>query len=347
MRYIKEYSIFNFFKKKLPKVGSHKELTLDDFVEKFDMSRVILNDKSDKIILIKTYQVKEVDLIEMKNFSEGFLVISKMKTDDEFVSFWSSRPYKSMEYKCADLRTNDIDKKLMDLSLLRGNYVYIDDVNKNGKIKEAHTAILAEFSFSSDIKKGMITKILEIEYDNKTIYRFPHQVKYIVDSSKVNLSKEIHQQIEDYLLDMADSNNFDIKVVGIEKEDVINHYLIEIKIKGGIQLNLDLATEFFSNISKLKNRLNLIDSCEVEIEDLTKSGIILKVIKSAVKESVESIFCDKCGEELFDDDYDLCYKCRSGENANNVDYVEPTENDKKELPSFGVETTRSQNIYYL
>lgn len=346
MKYIKEYSIFDIFKKKSPKVplaSALKELTFDDFKVKFDMDRVILNDKSDEVILIKKYDVKEKDLNRKENFREGFLV---MKTDDEFISIWTNRP-KNSEYKCADLKTSDIDKKLMDLNLLKGNHVFINDIDKNGKIKEAYTAILSEFSLSSDIKKGIITKILEIDCNSEIIYRFPHQVKHIKDESKINLSKEIHQQIEDYLLDMSESSKFDIKISGVEKEEVIDHYLIEIKIKGGMQLNLDLATEFFSNISKLKNRLKLIDGCEVEIEDLTKSSIILKVMKSVVRESVGSIFCDKCGEELFDDDYDLCYKCRSGEDADNVDDVEPTENDKKELPSFGVETTRSQNIYYL
>lgn len=345
MRYIKEYNIFNFFKKKSSKVVQHKEPTFDDFKVEFDMSRVIFNDEPDKIILIKTYQVKEVT--EKRNFTEGFLVVSEMNTDDEFISIWPSRPSKRLgEHKGADLITSDIDKKLMDAGLLKGNYVYINDIDKNGKIKETHTTILSEFSFSSSIKQsGVISKLLEIKCGDRIIYRFPHQVKHIKDESRINLTKEIHQQIEDYLLDMSESSKFDIKVSGVEEENIIDHYLIEIKIKGGIQLNLDLATEFFSNISKLKNRLKLIDSCEVEIEDLTKSSIILKVMKSAVRESVESNFCDKCGEELFDNDYDLCYKCRNGEEVDND--IEPTENDKKELPSFGVEATRSQNIYYL
>jgi hypothetical protein len=62
-------------------------------------------------------------------------------------------------------------------------------------------------------------------------------------------------------------------------------------------------------------------------------------------ESSETSLCDKCGEELFDDDYNLCYKCRSGEDIEND--VNIPKKDRKELPSFGVETTPSQNIYYL
>ena len=56
--------------------------------------------------------------------------------------------------------------------------------------------------------------------------------------------------------------------------------------------------------------------------------------------------CERCGGILFDDDYDFCYKCRSGEPIEDID-IDDEKKDKKELPEFGIRTTPSQNIYYL
>ena len=57
--------------------------------------------------------------------------------------------------------------------------------------------------------------------------------------------------------------------------------------------------------------------------------------------------CDRCGEEHWGED-DVCDDCRDSDLGDGPsDPATPTERVPSDLPSFGVRTTKSQNIYYL
>jgi hypothetical protein len=69
----------------------------------------------------------------------------------------------------------------------------------------------------------------------------------------------------------------------------------------------------------------------------------LKLFKE-FNNSISSI-CIKCGNEFWGD-FDICDDCKDSD-LEPDEKIEIEEPSNKELPSFGIPTTRSQNLYYL
>lgn len=69
----------------------------------------------------------------------------------------------------------------------------------------------------------------------------------------------------------------------------------------------------------------------------------LKLFKEFI--SISSI-CHKCGEEYWGDE-DICDDCKDSDLESYEDEEENIERKKRNLPFFGVPTTKSQNLYYL
>lgn len=163
--------------------------------------------------------------------------------------------------------------------MVTGMSIRIKDNKIDGRISAIHTALFCEYPLNSSIKEGTFARVLQIEGINRRKYfRLATQVEITGDISELSLSDKFEEEINDYLLDMSDSNEFDILIT----KDIINigiiNFFVEIKFKN--KMNLDTVSLFFRNINTLEKRLSVINGYKLDIEDLNKNGIKIKIYKT-------------------------------------------------------------------
>jgi len=163
--------------------------------------------------------------------------------------------------------------------MVTGMSIRIKDNKIDGRISAIHTALFCEYSISSSIREGTFARVLQIEgIDRRSYFRLVTQVEITGDISELSLSDKFEEEINDYLLDMIDSNEFDILIT----KDIINigiiNFFVEIKFKN--KMNLDTVSLFFRNINTLEKRLSVINGYKLDIEDLNKNGIKIKIYKT-------------------------------------------------------------------
>lgn len=282
MEYIKEYGIFDFFKKKKGQVA---ERVKDIFV-RFNKSYLVSNNVNpSKVLFVKSKGDKYRDLIQTNDNKPEYLIVKEREDGSLYISFWGYIPShysSSSEYVCHDILIKLIDDNLSFFGICKGQSVYIEDLNANGTIVDLCYAIFAEYDVSREIREnGMISKVLVIESMGKKYYRLPSQVTILKEVPDINLAPEFRDIIEDYLLDATESGKFTIEVIPSVENTLA---VFNVSIMFSTVIDLQTASYFFSTINTLKKRLQLIDNCDISIEDLTKRGIKIKISKQPVKE---------------------------------------------------------------
>lgn len=289
MEYIKEYNIFNSLRNRLrkeKKKEDQKVVPKKDLFIKFSSATKSVSRNADKdYVVITTHgynNEKEAIIGKNDDLRIEYLNYKIEGNDDYRISSWpwvmSSEGWTQIDLLCQSLEGH-----IIKLGIHKGVNVYIEDKNINGKVDGIYTGVFAQFSFSDDIKKGTVSKILQINgNDGRKYFRLPSQVNVIKEGAEVNLSLEFKDIIEDYLLEITESDKFIVKITPIEDQFAIVYY-VEINFKNDI--DLDSATFFLRNINTLKKRLDIIEKCDMSIEDLTKKGIKIKVSKQPVKEN--------------------------------------------------------------
>lgn len=323
MKYIKEYKIFDFIKKRNSNSFEFFTAPLKyDLVEKETQ---------------KIYHISKDKMYDFNSLKKEYFI---KNAKNNFITFWQykiSSGYTDVNYKYIKLLDNDLESKLEKNNIFIGNLVYLKREKINGIIKAIDDCFISKyssFSISSfyNEKDGFITKLITIDTKEGEKYSYANDIVVIKEVDKIKLQKSIKEIIEDYLLEMSEDNRFLIKIDNSSENDL--SYLIDLEIVKD-QNNLEVISNFFKKISILRERLLLNENCDLEIEEISKSKIKIKVFRSIIKENTNE-FCNECGEELING---ICYNCADI----NID----TKVDKEQLPSFGVETTKSQNLYYL
>ena len=343
MKYIKEYHIFSFLKNK-----ENKEKKKKLFV---NFNEEIILPGSEKILFYKTY-INHTDLLPSKCVINNIPTIQYLLITPEEESLKSVNSYVFSEsslgtygYKVVGFNLDELENDLNKSNLVEGVSVKIIDNNICGYITKIWTALFADHTFNSDIRKSLLSKVIEINgIDDKKYYRLSNQVKLTNDISELGLSETFEEEIKDYLTDIDESQKFNIVITKkiIDRIGIVN-FMVEIKFKDGIKNNLDTISLFFRNINTLKKRINAINGYDFEIEDISKNGILLKIFNmKKFESSMSKGECDICGESIYTDDR-ICDDCKMNKDEIEFDNtVLHLEEPPQTLPAY----TMSQNIYF-
>lgn len=295
MKYISEYHIFDFFKGKKPeekerpvekKKIAPKKIKSSFLFKPFSGSKISVTSRPQKILFYGLYNksgnsLKKEDLVLNSKPETKFLLHN---SEEKYFTLWSSLGG-IREYQTIEIDTSEMDNELNSRDLIIGSSVKFDEYGIKsdiyGIINHIYTAIFADFEFSSDIKRGQYGKILKIEdpLNNRVYYRLMNQVELVSNIADLALSEEFEEEIGDYLMDISESKKFDIKITKRIVSIGIINFFIEIKFKDKAVNNLDTIALFFRNINTLKKRINAINEYSIDIEDLSKEGILIKVFK--------------------------------------------------------------------
>lgn len=314
MKYIKEYHIFDFLKKK-KKVSSSvsKDISIKkkNIFTKF--SEDLISNGKEQILFYKMYsssigsysssgELTPSQFVVKKSPELGYLMMGH-KSDRNYYSVWSW-PVEDKDRKFVKCNLDDLDNDLTKLNLVQGGSVKIIDNKINGYITQIWVSLFSKFNLSVDIKEsGVLSKVLEIiGLDGEKYYRLPNQVVSTDDISELSLSEVFEEEIRDYLTDIDESQKFNIVITKkiVDRVGIVN-FMVEIKFKEGIENSLETLSLFFRNINTLKKRINAINGYDFEIEDLHKRGILLKIFNL---KKFEGIFWNKhkdndIGDKIF------------------------------------------------
>jgi hypothetical protein len=317
MKYIKEYHIFDFLKKKkTDKLNWICDFKQDLLYLSSDLERY--NHYVDRESDFTSGNIRALDKNPYEK--EGHLTVS----DRGRVSV--SRFSPNADEKLYNIDTTIMDRSLKKNGFFKGSVVYIPDLNTNGKIVEIRTDLISRYNF--DLESGKIIKVLRIiDVKGKEHYRTPKQVT-LVKIDKMNIEPEIELEIEDYLLDLIDSGKFIIKIDQVKNNDDILNFIVNIGFKDGLNKELENVSRFFSNISQLRKRLNGI-GLDIEVDDINKTSVKLLVYKLPIKENIyiskfENMSkgeCDICGESIYTDDR-ICDDCKM--NKDEIEFDDTT-----------------------
>lgn len=280
MKYIKEYHIFDFLKKK--KKNKITTIKLDWIC---DFKKDLLYSSSD-LERYSHYTDRESDFTSGNITSlndhpyekDGYLTVSY--TGRVSISHFKADAKYERGY---NIDTTILDKSLKQHGFFNGVIVYVPDLNINAKIVQIKTDLISKYNF--DVNEGKVIKVLKlIDVKGKEYYRTPKQVT-LVKTDKMHIESEIELEIEDYLLDLIDSGKFIIKIDQIKSDDKISNFIVNIGFKNGLDKELETISRFFSNISQLRKRLNGI-GLDIEVDDINKTSVKLLVYKLPIKENI-------------------------------------------------------------
>jgi len=324
MKYIKEYHIFDFLKKKKKKKITNPvkldwicDFKMDLLYSSSDLERYShYTDRGES-----NFESGNISVLDQEPYEkEGHLTVS----DSGRVSVSRYQPWKNE--KLYNIDTTIMDRSLKQHGFFNGSMVYISDLNINAKIVQIKTDLISKYNFNLD--KGKIMKVLKlIDVKGKEYYRTPKQVT-LVKTDKMHIESEIELEIEDYLLDLIDSGKFIIKIDQIKSDDKISNFIVNIGFKNGLDKELETISRFFSNISQLRKRLNGI-GLDIEVDDINKTSVKLLVYKLPIKENIyiskfENMSkgeCDICGESIYTDDR-ICDDCKM--NKDEIEFDDTT-----------------------
>lgn len=194
--------------------------------------------------------------------------------------------------------------------------------------------------------------------DGRQYYRTPDMVEILDKQFDPELVSYIEEEVEDYLDQIITSEKFEINTTKVEVDRVgFIGLILKIKFKNGIKSNLEDVTTFFKNFNSLKKRLHLINKCDIDIEEITKDTVMLKITKEPpVTENIkkwidfrDKLICSNCGEEIegraaksLNSDDLICMRCKEEEfqTVKSWDF-------KSTDPSFIPQTTPNQILKYL
>jgi hypothetical protein len=269
------YYLYKFLKRK--EEGKTKKALIKNYYHYISSKNLKENPESQRILFINTrpYNSIEDAIIgegPKRNFVEEYLYVS------DAGNYYTSS-YKRYN-KYYDVNCPDLDNYMSSMGFCTNLPIYIPDLNMNGKIVNMRYAIFREGTSSVDMY-SKILKVLCIDgSDGSRYYRLPTQVTVLKKIPQLHLSNEFKNIIEDYLLDVIDSRKFNVSIVP-KFINNIPSFVTSIEFK---QFDISAAKYIFTNIDLLKKRLKDIDECDVEVEDINKNGISLKIYKFPVRE---------------------------------------------------------------
>lgn len=271
MEYITEYKFFSFFKKK----KDNNNIERKECVKKFNNKDGSVSKTSDKILYFSSRNYKTVeDCVINESPIKQYLVIN---TTNNYLSLWRYSPtvinYSHVEYDISDLIELNNENGIVinsNVKILNSSIV--------AKITNIWTGIFTNYDTNADIRESRISTVLELkDSDNNIHYRIPSMVETL-DSKEYILPNTLIDDINDYMYDIVDNGDFEVRVSKgrIDKNEV--YMFLDIKIKE--KNNIEIVGSFFRNIDTLKKRLKSINNCDIDVEEITKTSIKIKIYKS-------------------------------------------------------------------